>query len=268
MVNILVSVNPDLASSIAIRYAGQLAHFMEIALQPIHVKEPEQKGSLFGTGWVRHTWEHALAEKGEEEINLLIRTEKPYCPALAAPRVVVGERENEILKELQTGAYDLFMEGILASFDEGDFKKLITSKLYQSAPCPAIVVKNLVPLEKVALLSYVGLEPSKLVDDVSDILRQAKLPLDVIHLVPKKDKKDLEVNEEAHEAQGFDNLVDAIRKKGLDLQKGQVLTGHPKDIADYLSRYGLVVCAVRNALDKKSPIHTVLAFTPSPIFIC
>ena len=181
MVNILVSVNPDLASSIAIRYAGQLSQLMDIALQPIHVKEPEQKGNLFGTGWVRHTWEHALAEKGEEEINLLIRTEKRYCPALAAPRVVVGERENEILRELQTGAYDLFMEGVLASFDEADFKKLLGSKLYQNAPCPAIAVKNLVTLEKVALLSYAGLEPSRLLGDVTDILAQLKLPLEVIH---------------------------------------------------------------------------------------
>jgi len=268
MVNILVSVNPDLASSIAIRYAGQLSQLMDIALQPIHVKEPEQKGNLFGTGWVRHTWEHALAEKGEEEINLLIRTEKRYCPALAAPRVVVGERENEILRELQTGAYDLFMEGVLASFDEADFKKLLGSKLYQNAPCPAIAVKNLVTLEKVALLSYAGLEPSRLLGDVTDILAQLKLPLEVIHLVPRKDIKDLEVNEGGQNTQEFNNLVDAIGKKGLNFEKGQVLTGHPKDIADYLSRYGLVVCAVRDVLEKKSPIYTVLAFTPSPIFIC
>ena len=267
MINILVSVNPDLASSIAIRYAGELSQFMDIALQPIHVKEPEQKGNLFGTGWVRHTWEHALAERAEEEINLLIRTEKRYCPALAAPRVVVGERESEILKELQTGVYDLFMEGVLASFDEADFRRLVGSKLYQNAPCPVIVVKNLVTLEKVALLSYPGLEPSSFVGDVTNTLAQLRLPLEVIHLVPKKDIKGLEINEGGQNVLEFNNLFDAVRKRGLNIKKGQALTGHPKEIADYLSKYGMVVCAIRDVLDKKSPIYTVLAFTPSPVLL-
>ena len=268
MMNILVSVNPDLASSIAIRYAGQLAKLMEVALQPIHVKEPEQKGNLFGTGWVRHTWEHALAEKGEEEINLLIKTEKPFCPALAAPRVVVGERETEILRELQIGTYDLFMEGVLASFNECDFKKLVSSKLYQNAPCPIIIVKNLVPLDRIALLSHTGLEPSRLVGHIYDMFGKTNLPFDVIHCIPDKQKKEIQVVDGTHQEQELIRMAEAFGKWDLQPQKTQVISGRPKDIAEYLSKYGLVACGLKDGLERKSPIYSVLALAPSPILIC
>lgn len=268
MINILVSVSVDLASSIAIRYAGQLGKLIEIALQPIHIKEPEQKGNLFGTGWVRHTWEHALAEKGQEEISLLIKTEKPYCPALAAPRVVVGERENEILRELQTGSYDLFMEGFLTSFDEGDFKRLVGSKLYQNVPCPIIVVKNLVPLDRIVLLTYNGVDPSRLVEQISGIFREAKLPVDVIHCVPEKGRDKIQVREQGNQEKELENVVDALKARNWESEKSEVITGRPRDIAEYLSKYGLVACVIRDGLDRKSPVYTVLAHTPSPIFIC
>ena len=53
----LVAVDADLASSIAIRYACDLANRTGMQLQTIHVVEPEEQGHTPGTGWVRRTWE-------------------------------------------------------------------------------------------------------------------------------------------------------------------------------------------------------------------
>ena len=268
MVDILISVKADLASSIAIRYAGQLGELVNIALQPIHVKEPDQKGNLFGTGWVRHTWEHALAEKGEEEINLLIKTERRYCPVLAAPRVVVGDREAELLRELQSGAYDLFMEGVLASFNEADFRKLIRSKLYQNAPCPIIVVKNLVGLEKVALFIQQGTNPNHLVDQFVGVLGKAGFSLDLVYYSSVDGSTDLQVNQDGGEVMELNETRRVLEAKGQRTGDCVVVSGPPRKVGEYLSVYGLVACPIKDEIQRKGPASAVLAHTPSPLFIC
>ncbi len=268
MISILISVRADLVSSIAIRYAGQLGELLDIGLQPIHVKEPDSKGNLFGTGWVRHTWEHALAEKGEEEINQLIKTEKRYCPALAAPRVLVGERESEILRELQSGGYDLFMEGVLASFHEGDFRKLVRSKLYQNSPCPIIMVKNLVPLERVAFILHEGGDSVNLVERYVEVLGEAGLPSDLLHYHTDGHHRELVVEEGEGRIGDIDKAKNTLETRGQKTGKTLLISGPPREVAGYLSGYGLIACAIRDEIHKKSPISSVLAHTPSPIFIC
>lgn len=267
MINILVSVRPDLASSIALRYAGELGKLMEIGLQPIHIKEPEDRGNLFGTGWVRHTWEQALAQRGEEEIGLLIRTEKPNCPQLSAPRVIVGDKDEEILKEAQIGAYDLFMEGILASFNVAGFQRLLRSNLYQNMPCPIIVVKNLIPLEKTALLFSEGMDSRRLIQNFIKLFEDAKFPVDLLYYTSdRRDKLELQ--------DGKDSMGDLIYASQLlenhhwpprDLV---TISGPPHLLADYLGDYALVGSAIKDDIDRKHPILTVFGRTPSPIFIC
>ncbi len=268
MINILISVRADLVSSIALRYAGQLGEIVEIGLQPIHVKEPEERGNLFGTGWVRHTWEHALAEKGEEEINQLIRTEKRYCPALAAPRVLVGEREREILRELQSGGYDLFMEGVLASFNEGDFKKLVQSRLYRSAPCPIIMVKNLVALDKVAFIVGEGGDAMSLVERYTEVLGEADLLLDLLYYSPDRRSPELIVQDAEGQIPQIDKTIKALEGKGQRTGKVLIITGPSREVAEHLSDYGLVACAIQDEIRRKSKISSVLARTPSPLFLC
>lgn len=52
MIKTLVSTNADLATSIALRYACQLADLTGMVLQTMPVVEPEQEGHSPGTGWV------------------------------------------------------------------------------------------------------------------------------------------------------------------------------------------------------------------------
>ncbi len=266
MINILVSVKPDLASSIAIRYAGQLSKFMEIGLQPIHVKEPDNKEGLLGTGWVRHTWEHALTEKGVEEINQLIWTEKPNCPSLAAPRVVVGDREEEILQELQVGDYDLFMEGMLASFNISDFQKLVKSKLYQNIPCPMVIVKNLIPIEKFALLTFDGVDARELAKKFIQIFGDIHLALDILHYETGQ-SQELEIKEGKASNKYTDTAMEILESAGWSPTHIKIIQGPPQQVSEYLADYALIGSSVRDGLSKRNSLMTVLARTPSPIFL-
>ncbi len=266
MVNILVSVRADLASSIAIRYAGQLSKYMEIGLQPIHVKEPETKESLLGTGWVRHTWENALTEKGMEEINQLIRIEKPNCPALAAPRVLVGERDEEILRELQMGNYDLFMEGVLATFNIADFQKLLKSKLYQNLPCPVIMVKNLVSIEKFAFLTFEGIDSEEVATKFLQVFRETSPSIDIIHFKPEK-SPELEVTEDEISDASVDSARKVFDNAGIENTRMLLAAGPPQEMSEYLGSYALVVSSAKDGLAKKKNLLTVLARTPSPVFL-
>jgi len=49
----LIAVKADLASSIAIRYACQLAKLTGLGLQTLFVVKPDEPGHTPGTGWVR-----------------------------------------------------------------------------------------------------------------------------------------------------------------------------------------------------------------------
>ena len=60
MLRALVALESDLASSIALRYACQMANIVGMALQTIHVEDADAEGHAPGTGWVRRSWEKAL----------------------------------------------------------------------------------------------------------------------------------------------------------------------------------------------------------------
>ena len=269
MVNILLSINPDLASSIAIRYAGQLGKLVKVGIQPIHVREPEQEGSIFCTGWVRRTWENALLKKGEEDIRLLISAEKSSCPSLAPPRVIVGRRDNEILEELRTGTYDLFMEGVLASFDDRYFKRLFFSKLYLNIPCPILVVKNLAPLERISLLITEEMEVHRLVQAFWKLFGKSTVPLDIFFYSGQGESGDIQITEVNKQESGAIPINKLLHELEWSSDREYIVTGHPKKVGEYLGKYGIVGSAIRDrGMSKKNPVVTVLALTPAPILIC
>jgi len=99
MLRTLVYLDADLASSIALRYACQLTRVVDMKLHTFHVEEPDHDGHAPGTGWVRRTWESMVLKTGEFEIAQLIKAEKASCPKLDTPKMLIGDRENEILRE-------------------------------------------------------------------------------------------------------------------------------------------------------------------------
>ena len=69
LINTLISLNADLASSIALRYSCRLMELTQMRVQPIHVEEVDKEGYPPGSGWVRSTWERGLQQTAQEEIS-------------------------------------------------------------------------------------------------------------------------------------------------------------------------------------------------------
>lgn len=144
MILALISINTDLGSSIALRYAYELSNKIDMRLYDIHVVDAKQSGSSPGFGWVQKTWENALIESKSEEIRQFLDMEKVELPFLKTPKILIGDRTEKLLDELQTGQYAFFLEGALPSFNPNDFYRLVHSRLYRLMPCPVMIVKNLV----------------------------------------------------------------------------------------------------------------------------
>jgi hypothetical protein len=267
MIKVLVAVDSDLASSIALRYGCQLANLMEVELQTIHVKEPGLEGPATGAGWARRTWEKELLQKGKDEIAQLLKAESSFCPVLSKPLIVIGDREEEILHELQRGAYDLFVEGIPSVSSSSKLYQKIHSSLYQHMGCPFILVKNLLPLQKVLLLLSDEADPRNLISTFLRIFRGAKIGVDLLSYKFQQTGLSFSPGEE----EGDRRIKDAGRllaSEGWTPDQSRVAQGPPAGLAEHLQEYGLVLAAIDRSFSKKSQLLALLDYVSSPVLVC
>jgi hypothetical protein len=275
MTKMLVSIDVDLASSIALRYACQLADLIKAELETIHIEEPDKKGYTPGSGWVRQTWEKALLETGQNEVNRLISAEKTSCPVLPPPKMFVGDREEEILRELQRGSYDLFVEGELRTFSAANFHKKVNSRLYRYAPCPFVLVRNLVGLERLLILLHEGVDVGRLIPRFSTIFKGVRAEIDLAYSEFQKSR------EPSPSKEGEDGLPLAPTETDMDLdtaekmladlgwtpRQGRVLRDPAEKLGDFLKDYGLVVSSMHREVSRKSDFLQLLSRCPSPILL-
>ena len=266
MLRTLVYLDADLASSIALRFTCQLAKLVDMKLHSLHVEEPDQDGHAPGTGWVRRTWENTVLKTGEFEIAQLINAEKSSCPKLGAPKMLIGDRENEILREIQKESYDLFVEGSLHSFTAKKLHDKLHSRLYRLIPCPVIIVKNLVDIEKVALIVRNEIESKKFISMFLKIFKGAKLKLDLVYC-EFKEPGQLSSKGKA-DANGTLNAVEKIlMEQNWHPENCRTIQGAPEEIGDVLRDYGMVASPLHHTISKKSNWFQLLSHIPSPILI-
>lgn len=276
MLKTLVSLNADLASSIALRYTCQLANMLPMDLQMIHVQQPDHDGHPPGTGWVRRTWERGLLHTAREDIMRLITAERTSYPGLIPPKICLGDREEEVLRELRDGDYDLFVEGALYSFTSAGFYKKLRSRLYRQIPCPVILVKNLVSPRRVVLLFGENVETHGLIETSLSILEGAAVEIDLFRLefsearapdLAGRPKKALVLP-----GSGADRLLEQAWKLmeagGRSANRAGVVRDTPDNIGDALRDYGLVVCGLSRRLDRKNPMLALMSRVPSAILLC
>jgi nucleotide-binding universal stress UspA family protein len=264
MTKMLVSIDVDLASSIALRYACQLADLIGAELETIHVEEPDKEGYSPGSGWVRQTWEKALLETGQNEVNRLINAEKTSCPVLPPPKMFVGDREEEILRELQRGSYDLFVEGELQTFSAANFHKKIHSRLYRYAPCPFVLVRNLVGLERLLILLHEGVDVGRLIPRFSTIFKGVKAEIDLAYCEFQKSREPSPGKEGDRD---LDTAEKMLADQGWTPRKGRVLRDPAEKLGDFLKDYGLVVSSMHREVSRKSDLLQLLSRCPSPILL-
>ena len=267
MLRMLVYLDADLASSIALRYACQLTQVVDMKLHCVHVEEPDQDTHAPGTGWVRRTWENTVLKTGEFEIAQLIRAEKSSCPTLGAPKMLVGDRENEILREIQRESYDLLVEGSLHSFTAKKLYDKLHSRLYRLLPCPVIIVKNLVDIEKVALIIRSEIESKKLVSTFLKLFGGSKLKLDLIYC-EFQDPGQLVVDAEKDVNGTLKAVEQMLVENQWQPENCLTIQGAPEEIGDELRDYGLLACPIHHDVSKKSNWFQLLSHIPSPLLIC
>jgi hypothetical protein len=267
MLRALVGLEADLASSIALRYACQMAKTIRMALQTIHVEDAEAEGHPPGTGWVRRSWEAALKRHGEEEIAQLIRAERASCPSMPATKVVLGDRDEEILRELHRESYDLYVEGMLQAYSSTDFFKTIDSRLYREAPCPIIVVKNLLNLERIALVLDAATDPSVTVRTFLKIFEGVEVDLDVLCFVFETGGGT--AGEQGVDSDGLLSNVRNLLEEGSRSPKScQAFRDTPERVEERFKSYGLAVSSVSHRANRKSPLAELLYRIPSPLLLC
>jgi hypothetical protein len=267
MIKTLVSVDADLPSSIALRYACQLANLIEMELQTIHVEEADDEGYSPGTGWVRRTWEQGLLETAQGEIAQLFKAERHSCPSLAPPKILIGDHEGQIVQELEHGSYDLFIEGVLYSFSSTNFYKMITSKLFKKAPCPLILVSNLADLKRALLLLEESVDFHQVISTFLRLFGKGDITLDLFYC-------QLEVAHEpiSQEGQDPETTLQAARKmladQGREPNESRIVRGAPKKLGESFSDYGLVASSIDPHASKKSPFLELLSDVKSAVLLC
>jgi hypothetical protein len=264
MIKILVPVAADLASSIALRYACQMSQLIQVEILTIHVKAPSSEGSQLGTGWVRHTWEKTMLTEAEDEIAQLIRAERTHCPSLGEPLIMIGDRDEKILRELQSGSYDLFVEGTIPTFSSSYFSKRLESYLYQDMPCPFLMVKNLMPLHRAVLILSENVDPHKLIQVFTNIFVESNLKLELFYLKS--------ADSAGQESDGLAEMtlqatIKALGERGWVPEKSQVISGQARELAADLEDHGLLLTGLDRHLKKKTLLREFLVATPAPILL-
>ncbi len=262
MLKTLLYVNEDLASSIALRYTAYLNKFVPISLFVTHVEEPGEKEQV-GTGWVRRTWEDGVASSGKRLIDTMLRTENIDCPVAGQSKVFVGDREEKVLYELRSGKYKLFIEGYLNTSNPDQFYEVITSPLYDNAPCPVLIAKNLSLSKKCALLCADSVDPKTLVQESMTILGDSTFAFDIVYYKFQENQRleTLDAKEGGHQLEETLSLLSQVGKKVDNIV---VLSGTPEQVGDHLREYALVASTMPS---RKSMRMYVLAHSLSSVLL-
>jgi len=148
MQDVLIAIETDLASSIALRYICLMENFIRFNIQVVHIPDLDENGHSHGSGWVHQTWENVIVEQAGKRVARFLQKENFYRYPMGRPKIIPGERDQVILGELQHKNYDFLIEGFLHSFEPDRFFKKLDSDLYRNLQCPVLMVKNLVNLDR------------------------------------------------------------------------------------------------------------------------
>jgi hypothetical protein len=262
MQDALMALQTDLASRIAIRYAGRLEKLVRFNMQAIHVPDMDEKGHSPGSGWVHQTWENVIVQQAREDIAGLLRKELFYY-SIGEPKIVQGERDRVILAEMNQKQYDFFIEGVLHSFEPDRFFQKLDSDLYRNILCPVLMVKNLMDLNR-------GIQILGTPDTVSSVISWflklwSELPAEPDILVCQ-----FEPSMEKHVFIENDNdLISIIEARFIKYGKKpatvKIVKGSSNSLVSLVRDHALLVSPLPTS---SSQIAQMLAMSPCPILFC
>ncbi|MFW6334128.1 MAG: hypothetical protein ACOC0W_02575 [Desulfosalsimonas sp.] len=266
MVKALIPINIQLESSIALRYSKELSRWIDLRLQEVHVIESSRAGPTPGHGWVKQTWENASIDTATKEIRQFLAMENLDLKRLRNTEILIGDRTEKLVEKLLTRQYQLFIEGALPTFDTADFYSRICSKLYSTMPCPALVVKNLVSLDKAAMLIDAGDNHSPL-SGFLKIFASSGIGIDAF-VCKAGSSGNLEVKDAEDAPAWLDEAFKTAEEQGVKPGIKAMLEGPAEAAAQYLRTYGLVAASLPRNPEAKEPKLEILAGMQSPVLIC
>jgi hypothetical protein len=262
MQDALMALQTDLASSIAVRYACRLEKIVRFKMQAIHIPDMDEDKHSPGSGWVHQTWENAIVQKAREDITRLIQRER-FNYNSWEPKIVAGERDRVILEELRHKKYDFFIEGLLHSFESDRFFQKLDSDLYRNLPCPGLMIKNLVALDR-------GIQIVGTPDTISFVLScflklwntmVTRVDILICHFEPSTEKRALFENDS--------DLVSDIEERFLKYGKKpasiKTVKGSSEKLISFVRDHALLVSPLPTS---SSYIAQMLAMSPCPILFC
>lgn len=244
MIKALVSIEMDLASSMAVRLACQLGGLMEMEIHPVYAKKSPSHEESMGAGWASRTWQREMIEEGRQEICQLLASEQDFCPVLRDPRILYGDREAELAKIMRTDGFNLYLEGVHWAWTPHDIVKSLHGKLYQGLGSPFILVRTLRKISGVALLCLNTEQIEALTGILQSMWKGCSVPLTFAY--PAQDAAALEG--------AVDRGRKALEDSGCATQVLRLPNSAPShDVSDILSEYALVALSLERDLKKECP---------------
>ncbi len=243
MIKTLVSIEADLASSLAIRFACQLGGLINMEIQPVYVKESATHDTSMGAGWASRTWEKELVRQGKEEIAELISAEKDFCPVLCEPRIIYGDRQSELLKIVQREDFHIFVEGVHFTWTPHDLVKKLHTKLYQGITFPAILVKALRKISTVQVLCLDVSGTRALTDFFQRVWKDCPVPL-VLNFARENGLQ----NNPQELRDAVDQAYERLKEAGCTVTVQDTLPPHPGENEEtFLGDSGLIALSIARA---------------------
>jgi nucleotide-binding universal stress UspA family protein len=251
MLKTAVAVEADLASRIAIRYACQLGRSIDMTISTIHALEPGEEGQAIATGWVRQTWENAVAQETASRVASLVKSEQAGCRLLENPVFLPPEhsRDERIADFLRSNECDLLVEGILHRFEPDQFMAKFGSRLYRALPCPILLAKNLTPLSKGVLWVTEGKVPEGMVETFLRIFPAQSIELEFL----------ICGFEQSLSAEAVENAVSLLESAGVSIKKVSSVEGPASSMATLVRDHFLIIAPVPS---ENSPMAELLSKSP------
>jgi len=239
----LIYLDEDLPSSMALRYAAAHTSQLGMALQVMHVVKPSPH-TLDDTGWVRRSWEKQLLAEGNNEVNRLMKTENISFVKAGEPRISLGDRDSEIIDEVESGSYSLYFEGFISGTNNAGFLDFLNAKRFQKMSCPLLIVKNLVAHNNILLLIDDDVDTEMVVARFNNLYDGLKGTINLTVLYYSfMNGKELSFLERKEAGRDLDLVEEQLNGLGWSDPEWMVMQGLPDKAAEYMRGYGLVVTA-------------------------
>ncbi|NOX33963.1 MAG: hypothetical protein GXP56_09535 [Deltaproteobacteria bacterium] len=263
MQEVLISLQADLASGIAIRYACQLEKSARFNMNAIHIPDMDEKGHSPGSGWVHQTWENAVIQQARKKIAQLVKEDLFYCYLTRNPKIVPGEKEQVLLDEMRQKNYDFFIEGLLHSFEPDRFFQRLDSRLYRGLACPVLMVQNLTDLEKG--IQIVGTRETvfSVLPWYFKLLKSLPEKPDILlcHFEAPGGKASFIENDTTL----ISGIEDRFLKHGKKPGRIRTVKGSPNELGLLVRDHALIASVLPQS---RSSMASMLSMSPCPILLC